>query len=139
MLIVLSTGEDNKYPRYMKHHVLPDHKSRPIRNFMFMHVAMGKECKISTDNDTCFMWMKDYVELENSRIDYQDRNHKMKWLNIIVRNFENNIKNIYKGLCKRDLPMLLAEHEYRFNHRYTGKHFMGKIARYIRRSVPMTN
>jgi len=29
--------------------------------------------------------------------------------------------------------------EYRFNHRYTGKHFMEKIARYIRQFVPMTN
>lgn len=31
VLMVLSTGEDNKYPRYMKLHVLPGHKSGPIR------------------------------------------------------------------------------------------------------------
>ena len=73
---------------------------------MFKHVAMGKECKISTDNGTCLMWKKNYVELENSRVDYQDRNHKMKWLNIVASNFENNIKNIYKGLCKKNLPLL---------------------------------
>lgn len=84
--------------------------------------------------------MKDYVELENSRVNYQNRNHKMKWLNIVASNFENNIKNIYKSVCKRNLPMLLAEQEYRFNHRYTRKHFMEKIARYNRRqSVPITN
>lgn len=90
--MVLSTGEDNKHQRY--------------GNFMFKHVTMDKECRISTDNDTCFMWMKDYVELENSRVDHQDRNHKMKWLNLVVSNFENNIRNIYNGLCKRNLPLL---------------------------------
>lgn len=63
----------------------------------------------------------------------------MKWLNIVASNFENNIKNIYKGVCKRDLLLLLAEQEYRYNHRYTGRHFMEKIAKYIRKSVPMTN
>lgn len=68
-----------------------------------------------------------------------DRNHKMKWLIIVASNFENNIKNIYKGVCKRDVPLLLAEQEYRFNHRYTGRHFMEKIAKYVRKSVPMTN
>ena len=52
------------------------------------------------------MWMKDYVELENSRVDHQDRNHKMKWLNLVASNFENNIRNIYNGLCKRNLPLL---------------------------------
>ena len=57
----------------------------------------------------------------------------------LASNFENNIKNIYKGVCKRDLSLLLAEQEYRFNHRYTGRHFMEKIAKYIRKSVPMTN
>ena len=139
VLLLLSTGEDNKYPRYMKLHVLPDHKSSPVRNFMFKHVVMDKDHKVTTDNDTCFMWMKDYVNLENSRVDYHDGNHKMKWLNIIASNFENNIKNIYKGVCKRDLPLLLAEQEYRFDHRYTGRYFMEKIARYIRQFVPMTN
>ena len=135
VLMVLSTGEDNKYPRYMKLHVLPCHKSSPVRNFMFKHVVMDKDRKVTTDNDTCFMWMKDYVDLENSRVDYHDGNHKMKLLNIIASNFEN----IYKGVCKRDLPLLLAEQEYRFNHRYTGRHFMEKIAKYIRKSVPMIN
>ena len=106
---------------------------------MFKYVVMDKDRKVTTDNDTCFMWMKDYVNLENSRVDYHDGNHKMKWLNIIANNFENNIKNIYKGVCKRDLSLLLAEQEYRFKHRYTGSHFMEKIAKYIRKSVPMTN
>ena len=139
VLMVLSTDGDNEYPRHMKLHVLPGHKASPVRNFMLKHVVMDKQRKVSTDNDTCFMWMKDYVELENSKVDYQDRNHKMKWLNIVASNFENNIKNIYKGVCKRDLLLLLAEQEYRYNHRYTGRHFMEKIAKYIRKSVPMTN
>ncbi|MST90219.1 transposase [Sharpea azabuensis] len=139
ILMVLSADGDNEYPRHMKLHVLPGHKASPVRNFMFKHVAMDKDSKESTDNDKCFMWMKDYVDFENSRVDYSDRNHKMKWLNIIASNFENNIKNIYKSVCKRDMPLLLAEQEFRFNHRYTGRHFIEKMAKYIRKYVPMTN
>ena len=75
---------------------------------MFKHVIINKDCRVSTDNDTCFMWMKDYVELENSRVDYRDRNHKMKYLNIVASNLENNIKNIYKVVCKRGMPLLLS-------------------------------
>ena len=119
----------------MKLHVLPNHNANPVRNFVFKHVVMEKDCKVSTDNDTCFIWMKDYVDLENRLVDCNDRNHKMKWLNIVASNFEN----IYKGICKRELPVLLARQEYRFNHRYTGRHFIEKIAKYIRKSVPMTN
>ena len=106
VLMVLSTSEDKKYPRYMKLHVLPGHKSSPVRNFMFKHVVMDKDRRVTTDNDIFFMWMKDYMNLENSRVDYHDGNHKMKWLNIVASNFENNIKNIYKGVCKKNLPLL---------------------------------
>lgn len=63
--MVLSTDEDNKYRRYMKLHVLPGHNANPVRNFMLKHVVMEKDYKVSTDNDTCFIWMRDYVDLEN--------------------------------------------------------------------------
>ena len=56
---------------------------------MFKYVVMDKDRKVTTDNDTCFMWMKDYVNLENSRVDYHDGNHKMKWLNIIASTGSN--------------------------------------------------
>lgn len=45
---------------------------------MFKNFAMDKECKAFNDYDTFLMWMKDYVELENSRVDYQNRNRLMK-------------------------------------------------------------
>lgn len=46
------------------------------------------------------MWMKDYVNLENSRVDYHDGNHKMKWLNIITSNSENNIKTSTRAYAR---------------------------------------
>lgn len=50
---------------------------------MFKNFAMDMECKASNDYDTCLMPMKDYEELENSRVNYQNRNHMMKWLNYV--------------------------------------------------------
>ena len=52
---------------------------------------MDNHCKVSTDSDTCFMCMKDYIELEKLSVNYHYRNHKMKLLNIVASNFENNI------------------------------------------------
>ena len=37
VLMVLSTEEDNKYPRYMKLHVLTCHKASHVKNYMFKH------------------------------------------------------------------------------------------------------
>ena len=59
---------------------------------------MDKKRKISIDSDTCFLWMKNYVNLENPKVDYYDRSYKMNWFNIRANKFENNIKNSDKGV-----------------------------------------
>ncbi|MBR4445476.1 MAG: hypothetical protein IKS37_06255, partial [Solobacterium sp.] len=46
------------------------------------------------------------------------------------------ITGIYHGVSKRDLPLFLAEQEYRFNHRFTGQEIMNKIRGYLSSSYP---
>lgn len=59
--------------------------------------------------------------------------------NVISGHIENNIKNIYHGAKKRDLPLFLAEQEWRFNHRFTGKNIMNKVITYLRKSRALPN
>lgn len=42
-----------------------------------------------------------------------------------------NISGIYHGVTKREIPLFINEQEYRFNHRYTGKHMMVKVKGYM--------
>ena len=98
ILMALSTDAYNKYPRYI----------------------LSSDTVVSCDNDPSFKWLKNVADLKNAKVDYSDEDHKLYWLNVIASNFENNLKNIYRRITKRDLPLFLAEQTYRFNHRYTG-------------------
>jgi len=45
---------------------------------------------------------------------------------------------IYITVKKRDLPLFLAEQEWRTNHCYSGKNIMKKVKKYISMSWPIT-
>lgn len=139
VFMALSTDAYNKYPRYMMLHFLPDHKAGPIKKFVSKHMVLSSDTIVSCDNDSSFKWLKNVVDLNNAKVDYSDDDHKLYWLNVIASNFENNLKNIYRRITKRDLPLFLAEQTYRFNHRYTGKNFISKMCKYIGASSPITN
>ena len=115
--MALSTDAYNKYPRYMMLHFLPDHKAGPIKKFVSKHMVLSSDTVVSCDNDPSFKWLKNVADLKNAKVDYSDEDHKLYWLNVIASNFENNLKNIYRRITKRDLPLFLAEQTYRFNHR----------------------
>lgn len=137
--MTISTAKENSYPLYIKLNPLPNHKADPIRECLNKQAVLSPDRTVSCDNDPSFKWLRNVVTLKNDRVNYDDPDHKMFWLNIMASNFENAIKNIYRKVRKEDLPLFLAEQEYRTNHRYTGKHFFEKITKYIRKSKPVTN
>ncbi len=137
--MALSTDAYNKYPRYMMLHVLPNHKADSIKEFVSNHMVLSSDTIVSCDNDPSFKWLKNVVDLNNAKVDYTDDDHKPFWLNIIAGNFENNLKNIYRKISKRDMPLFIHEQQWCFNHRYTGKNFISKMCKYIGVSSPITN
>lgn len=76
------------------------------------------------------------MNLKSEKINYNDKSHKLYWLNIIIGNIKNNINSIYRGIAKRDLPLFLNEQQWRFNHRNSGHTIMEKVSRYILNSSP---
>ena len=136
VLAILSTGEENEYPHYLKLFPIPVDASVNIKPYFEKSVVMSKDRVLNTDGKTTYNCLKEKLTVYNEHIDYSEKNHRLYWLNIVIGNIQNQITGIYHGVAKRDMPLFLAEQEYRFNHRYTGKEMMNKICSYITRSYP---
>lgn len=85
-------------------HFQLNHKAGPIKKFVSNHMVLSSDTVVSCDNDPSIKWLKNFADLKNAKVDYSDEDHKLYWLNVIASNFENNLKNIYRRITKRDLP-----------------------------------
>lgn len=65
--------------------------------------------------------MSDKVTLKSEKLVYEEEDHRLYWLNVLIGDIKNNITAAYRGVTKSDLPLFLNEQEWRFNHRCTGK------------------
>lgn len=137
-LAILSTAKENNIPQYIKLHVIPVDNSDFMERIIKKSAKLSKDKTLNTDGKTTFASLKDQVNLKSEKIDYDDKNHKLFWLNTIIGDIKNNIIGIYRGVEKRDLPLFLNEQQWRFNHRYTGTSIMDKVSKYILKSKPCT-
>lgn len=137
-LVVLSTDKENKYPSFIKLTPIPVDNKSYIENFMTKRVELSKDRTLNTDGKTTYGSIKDKIKVQSEKILYNEQNHRLYWLNVIVGNIKNNITGIYHGLPKRSLPLFLKEQEWRFNHRNIGNQVMSRIKQYINQSFPVT-
>lgn len=79
---------------------------------------------LNTDGEKGFYTLGTEIQVKNEKISYEEKNHRLLWLNIIIGNIKNNITWIYHGITKREMPLFLNEQEYRFNNRNMGKTVM---------------
>ena len=135
-LVILSTGEENEYPHYLKLFPISIDSSDNIKPYFQKAVVMSKDRTLNTDGKTTYNCLKENLTVFNCHVDYNDKDHRLYWLNIVIGNIQNQITDIYHGVSKRDLPLFPAEQEYRFNHRFTGREMMNKIRSYITSSYP---
>ena len=136
VLFVLSTGEENNIPHYLKMFPIPVDSGANIKPFFQEGVVMSKDRVLNTDGKTTYNCLKEDLTVFNIPIDYKDPKHRLHWLNIVIGNVQNQILGIYHGVSKRDMPLFLAEQEYRFNHRYTGMKLMDKVSKCLSSSHP---
>lgn len=109
-----------------------------MTEFFHMKAKSSPEKVLNIDGKTTFADLSDEITLKSEKIVYGEPDHRLKWLNTIVGNIQNNIIKIYHGVGRESLPLFLHEQEWRFNHRYTGKHIMEKISKYITKSYPVS-
>lgn len=135
-LIVLSTKKENSIPLYVKLHVIPVDNSEYMSKVIQKSAVLSKDRTLNTDGKFSFDVLKPLVNLKSEKINYNEDNHRLHWLNIIVGNIQNNINGIYRGVSKRDLPLFLNEQQWRFNHRNIGNNVLEKVSKYILQSTP---
>ena len=138
-LAVLSTLQENRYPQYLKLSAIPKDTKDMMKRFLEESRVTGSERTLNTDAKSTFSPMKEKINLKSNKISYEENNHKLYWMNIIIGNIKNQITGIYHGVSKRDIPLFLQEQAYRFNHRFTGNEMMQKIKKYIIQSTPIPN
>lgn len=137
ILMILSTDKENEYPKYIKLAVIPKDNQYFMKKFITMKARLSKDRTLNTDGKTTFASLENEIKLRSEKIDYNKKDHRLKWLNTIVGNIKNNITGIYHGVTKQSLPLFLHEQEWRFNHRYTGEHIMEKVSKYLSYSFPI--
>ena len=136
-LAVLSTLQENRYPQYLKLFPIPKDAKDMMEKFLSKSIVTGPERILNTDGKSTFSSMSDKVTLQSDKVSYEDEEHKLYWLNIIIGDVKSQITGIYHGVSKRDMPLFLQEQAYRFNHRFTGKDMASKIKKYLLQSTPM--
>lgn len=58
VVIILVTAEDNKYPTYVKLHTLKNHKSAPIKEWLFKHVKPNKTTIVNCERIPLLTFLK---------------------------------------------------------------------------------
>lgn len=135
-LIALSTAKENSVPLYLKLQVIPIDNSTWMEKILQKSIKMSEERILNTDGKTTFQIVKNQITLKSEKINYQDKNHRLYWLNTLIGNIKNNILGIYHGVSKRELPLFLNEQQWRFNHRYSGATILNKVSTYLFFSTP---
>ena len=79
---------------------------------------------LNTDDEKGFSTLDTEIQVKNEKISYEEKTHRLLWLNIIIGNIKNNITGIYHGITKREMSLFPNEQEHRFNHRKIGKTIM---------------
>ena len=137
-LIVLSTDQENQFPRFIKLRLIKTDSKDVMTSNIKKCCVLGTDRTLSTDGTNTYNDLKEYINVKNEKVDYKSEGHRLKWINIIIGNIQNNIVGLYHGVQKRDLPLFLNEQEWRYNHRSSGNKIMDKVKRYIRESTPVT-
>ena len=128
ILGILSTDKGNNYPRFIKLRRINDYTGLSLKKNI-------EQCCILTHAAL----LNKEIQVKNEKISYEEKNHRLLWLNIIIGNIKNNITGIYHGITKREMPLFLNEQEYRFNHRNMRKTVMDKIKKYLQKSFPISH
>ena len=139
VLSILSTVKENNCPRFIKLRLINDYTGLSFKKNIERCCLLSNDALLNTDGEKGFNTLKEEIQVKNEKISYEEKDHRLLWLNIIIGNIKNNITGIYHGITKREMPLFLNEQEYRFNHRYIGKTIMDKIKKYLQRSFPISH
>ena len=139
ILGILSTDKEKNYPRHLKLRLINDYTVLSLKKNIEQCCVLSHDALLNTDGEKGFNTLNEEIQVKNEKISYEEKGHRLLWLNIIIGNIKNNITGIYHGITKREMPLFLNEQEYRFNHRNMGKTVLDKVKKYLQRSFPISH
>lgn len=129
-LVVLSTEQENQYPLFVKLKEMTVDSGENIENFFDQYVVMSQDRKQNTDGISIYNILKAKMQVQNEKIDYDQEEHRLYFLNKIASSFNHQLLHIFHSIGKRMLPLYYAEYEWQFNHRKS-RNIPEKIRTYI--------
>lgn len=133
-LVILATDKEGRYPTYAKTALIEKDNKANIDAVFEKKVKMGPDRVLNTDGKTTFSNLKGKLNWKGEKINYEEEDHRLYWLNKIVSLIKGNIKGIYHGVSKRELSLFINEQEWRYNHRYIGNKVLKKVQKYLAKS-----
>ena len=115
---------------------IPKDNSEIMEKQITENLELSEERTLNADGTNTLNKLKGRIRVVAQKVDYDEKGHRLHWINVLIGNIKNHITGIYHGVAKRDLPLFLTEQEYRFNHRYSGESIMEKVQKYISLSHP---
>ena len=135
-LALLSTEKDNSMPQYIRHIPILKYNSETMEKLITENAELSEDRTLNADGTNTLNRLKDRIRVIAQKVDYEEKGHRLHWINVLIGNIKNHITGIYHGVAKRDLPLFLTEQEYRFNHRFSGETILEKVQKYINQSRP---
>ena len=126
-------------PRFIKLRLINDYTGLSLKKNIEKCCVLSHDALLNTDGEKGFNTPNEEIQVKNEKISYEEKDHRLLWLNIIIGNIKNNITGIYHGITKREMPLFLNEQEYRFNYRKMGMTAMDKIKEYPQKSFPISH
>ena len=85
-LAILSTLQENRYLQYLKLYAIPKDRKDMMEKFLKKYIVIGSERTLNTDAKSTFSLVEEKINLKSDKISYEENNHKLYWLNIIIGN-----------------------------------------------------
>ena len=111
ILGILSTDKENNYPRYLKLRLINNYTGLSLKKNIEQCCVLLHDALLNTDGEKGFNTLNEEIQVKNEKISYEEKNHRLLWLNIIIWNIKNNITGIYHRITKREMPLFLNEQE----------------------------
>ena len=139
VLGIPSTDKENNYYRFIKVRLINNYIGLSLKKNIEQCCVLSHDALLNIDGEKGFNTLNEEILVQNEKISYEEKDHRLLWLKIIIGNIKNNITGICHGITKREMPLFQNEQEYRFNHRKMGKTVMDKVKKYLQRSFPISH
>ncbi|MEE0820065.1 hypothetical protein [Catenibacterium sp.] len=94
ILGILSTDKEKNYPPVPQVKIINDYTVLSLKKHIEQCCVLSYDALLNTDAEKCFNTLNEEIQVNNKKIDHEENNHRLLWLNIIIGNIKNNITGI---------------------------------------------